>query len=94
MCSVYLYKQGREVDFPINVIQLVTPQKQDKVSTKWKSQVLISSVVVKVKILNGMEKNSTGALINIDQDDGIVKMDADSTLKIISLDRLAKYIPK
>ena len=40
----------------------------------------------------GMEKNSTGALINIDQDDGIVKMDADSTLKIISLDRLAKYI--
>ena len=32
MCSVYLYKQGREVDFPINVIQLVTPQKQDKVS--------------------------------------------------------------
>ena len=24
MCSVYLYKQGREVDFPINVIQLVT----------------------------------------------------------------------
>ena len=47
-----------------------------------------------MKILNGMEKNSTGALINIDQDDGIVKMDADSTLKIISLDRLAKYIPK
>ena len=41
-----------------------------------------------------MEKNSTGALINIDQDDGIVKMDTDSTLKIISLDRLAKYIPK
>ena len=34
-----------------------------------------------------MEKNSTGALINIDQDDGIVKMGADSTLKIISLDR-------
>ena len=33
MCSVYLYKQGREVDFPINVIQLVTPQKQDKVNT-------------------------------------------------------------
>ena len=32
MCSVYLYKQGREVDFPINVIQLVTPQKQDKVN--------------------------------------------------------------
>ena len=42
----------------------------------------------------GMEKNPTGALINIDQDDGIVKMGADSTLKIISLDRLAKYIPK
>ena len=34
MCSVYLYKQGREVDFPINVMQLVTPQKQDKVNTK------------------------------------------------------------
>ncbi|XP_065901538.1 transcription elongation factor SPT5-like [Dysidea avara] len=77
MCSVYLYKQGREVDFPINVIQLVTPQKQDK-----------------VKILNGMGKSSTGSLINIDQDDGIVKMDTDSTLKIISLDKLAKYIPK
>ena len=32
MCSVYLYKQGQEVDFPINAIQLVTPQKQDKVN--------------------------------------------------------------
>ena len=33
MCSVYLYKQRREVDFPINIIQLVTPQKQGKVIT-------------------------------------------------------------
>ena len=33
MCSVYLYKQELEVDFPINDIQLVTPQKQDKVNT-------------------------------------------------------------
>ena len=33
-----------------------------------------------------MGKSSTGSLINIDQDDGIVKMDTDSTLINIDQD--------
>ena len=40
-----------------------------------------------------MEKNSTGALINIGQDDCKVKIDAVSTLKIISLDMIKQISP-
>ena len=41
------------------------------------------------------ENDSTGIrTYNIDEGDGIVKLDADSALKIIALDNLAKYVPK
>ena len=33
-------------------------------------------------------------LINIDEDDGVVKLDSDQSLKIISLNQLAKFVPK
>ena len=64
MCSVYLYKQGREVDFPINVIQLVTPQKQDKVNNpthhkivainhvKYEAEVVVGVTIQTVLFLN------------------------------------------
>ncbi|CAI8005835.1 Transcription elongation factor SPT5 [Geodia barretti] len=48
----------------------------------------------KVKGITGPNKGLIGALINIDEGDGIVKLDADSALKIIALDNLAKYVPK
>ena len=35
-----------------------------------------------------------GTLINIDEGDGIVKLDLDAGLKIISLNQLAKYVPR
>ena len=47
-----------------------------------------------MKGILGPNKGLIGTLINIDEGDGIVKLDADSALKIISLDSLAKYIPK
>ena len=50
--------------------------------------------VIQVKGITGPNKGLIGALINIDEGDGIVKLDADSALKIIALDNLAKYVPR
>ena len=47
-----------------------------------------------VKGIRGPNRDLIGTLINIDEGDGIVKLDADSALKIISLDILGKYVPK
>ncbi len=41
-----------------------------------------------------MSNQGVGTLINIDEEDGIVKLDADSALKIIGLNQLAKYVPR
>ena len=49
---------------------------------------------VQVRGITGPNKGLIGTLINIDEGDGIVKLDADSALKIISLDSLAKYVPR
>ncbi|XP_064385499.1 transcription elongation factor SPT5-like isoform X2 [Halichondria panicea] len=48
----------------------------------------------KVKGITGPNRGYVGTLINIDEGDGIVKLDADSALKIISLNQLAKYVPR
>ena len=47
-----------------------------------------------VKGISGPNRGLIGTLINIDEGDGIVKLDVDSALKIISLDQLAKYVPR
>ena len=47
-----------------------------------------------VKGITGPSRGLIGTLINIDEGDGIVKLDADSALKIISLNQLARYVPK
>ena len=47
-----------------------------------------------VKGISGPNRGLIGTLINIDEGDGIVKLDVDSVLKIISLDQLAKYVPR
>ena len=44
--------------------------------------------------ISGPNHGLVGTLINIDEGDGIVKLDADSALKIISLNILAKYVPR
>lgn len=46
-----------------------------------------------VKGISGQNRGCIGTLINIDEGDGIVKMD-DQSLKIISLDQLAKLVPR
>ncbi len=50
--------------------------------------------VRQVKGITGPNRGYVGTLINIDEGDGIVKLDADSALKIISLNQLAKYVPR
>lgn len=47
-----------------------------------------------MKGIIGPNRGYIGTLINIDEGDGIVKLDADSALKIISLNQLAKYVPR
>ena len=47
-----------------------------------------------VKGISGSNHGMIGTLINIDEGDGIVKLDADAALKIIGLDQLAKYVPR
>ena len=47
-----------------------------------------------VKGITGPSRGLIGTLINIDEGDGIVKLDADSALKIISLNQLARYVAK
>jgi len=47
-----------------------------------------------VKGISGSSYGMIGVLINIDEGDGIVKLDADAALKIISLDQLAKYVAR
>ena len=47
-----------------------------------------------MKGITGSSRGMVGTLINIDEGDGIVKMDADSALKIISLEELAKFVPR
>lgn len=48
----------------------------------------------KVKCISGYEKGITGTLINIDEGDGVVKLDSDQSLKIIVLEQLAKLVSK
>lgn len=48
---------------------------------------------IQVKGISGSSHGMIGTLINIDEGDGIVKLDADAALKIIGLDQLAKYVP-
>ena len=50
--------------------------------------------IEEVKGSTGPSRGLIGTLINIDEGDGIVKLDADSALKIISLNQLARYVPK
>ena len=50
--------------------------------------------VLQVKGISGSSYGMVGILINIDEGDGIVKLDADAALKIISLDQLAKYVSR
>ncbi len=47
-----------------------------------------------MKGISGSNRGMIGTLINIDEGDGIVKLDADAALKIIGLDQLAKYVPR
>lgn len=47
-----------------------------------------------VKGISGPNRGLIGTLINIDEGDGIVKLDVDSALKIIRLDQLAKYVSR
>lgn len=47
-----------------------------------------------MKGIAGTNRGMIGTLINIDEGDGIVKLDADSALKIISLNQLAKYVQR
>ena len=47
-----------------------------------------------VKGIMGPNRGLIGQLINIDEGDGIVKLDADAALKIISLNQLAKHVPR
>ena len=54
----------------------------------------LSLTHTQVKGIRGPNRDLIGTLINIDEGDGIVKLDADSALKIISLDILGKYIQK
>ena len=56
--------------------------------------VCVTCTMLQVKGITGPNKGLIGALINIDEGDGIVKLDADSALKIIALDNLAKYVPR
>ena len=49
---------------------------------------------IQVKGITGPNRGLIGTLINIDEGDGIVKLDADAALKIISLNQLAKYVPR
>ena len=45
-----------------------------------------------MKGISGVNKGEVGTLINIDEGDGIVKLDSDH-LKIISLEQLGKFVP-
>ena len=47
-----------------------------------------------VRVMDGSNKGLSGTLINIDEGDGIVKVDADSSLKIIALSSLGKLVPR
>lgn len=48
-----------------------------------------------MKVITGEDRESTGVLINIDGEDGIVKMDlGHSNIKILSLNSLAKLHEK
>ena len=51
-------------------------------------------ILQQVKGITGPSRGLIGTLINIDEGDGIVKLDADSALKIISLNQLARYVAK
>ncbi|XP_031557165.1 transcription elongation factor SPT5-like [Actinia tenebrosa] len=48
------------------------------------------SKLEKVKVITGDDRECTGTLINIDNDDGIIKMDKTEQLKILPLKYLAK----
>ena len=109
MAGVYLYDDGQEIDVPCRYVEPVPPSKYDKVrqlyscngrvvSSIWNNLGLKVRMHVythtQVKGIAGPNRGLIGTLINIDEGDGIVKLDADSALKIIGLDQLAKYVPR
>ena len=49
---------------------------------------------LQVRVIDGSNKGLSGTLINIDEGDGIVKVDVDSSLKIIALSSLGKLVPR
>ena len=55
---------------------------------------IIHAYFSQVKCISGYEKGITGTLINIDEGDGVVKLDSDQSLKIIVLEQLAKLVSK
>ncbi|XP_038052973.1 transcription elongation factor SPT5-like [Patiria miniata] len=74
MCSVYLPDEERVVNVESNHLEPVIPAKMDRVKV----------------IDGGDDRDQTGVLISIDNDDGIVKMDGPSDFKILNLRVLAK----
>ena len=54
----------------------------------------VGHLLLQVKGISGPNRGLIGTLINIDEGDGIVKLDVDAALKIIRLDQLAKYVPR
>jgi transcription elongation factor SPT5 len=74
MCSVYLHEEEQEVTLPADCLGRIAPSKQDK-----------------VKVVGGnCDRGCIGNLINIDGEDGIVKITATEQLRILPLQFLAK----
>lgn len=98
--SVYLYDDGQDVDIPTTFLTHVPPMKGDKVMGEedGEERVLdlfslsLSSPSLQVKCIRGAHAGNAGVLMNIDEGDGIVKLDSDGSLKIITLNELAKLV--
>ncbi|XP_062504136.1 transcription elongation factor SPT5-like [Corticium candelabrum] len=74
MCAIYLYEEEQDVTLPVDCLGRVAPAKQDK-----------------VKVVGGnCDRGCIGSLINIDGEDGIVKITATEQLRILPLQYLAK----
>ena len=93
MCSVFLPKEDRVVSIPSINLEPVQAQPNDMVIVIIKIYIKITgffSIIVKVKVISGDEREKVGRLLSIDRGTCLVEVRGDNEVRMFPLHQLSK----
>mgnify|MGYP006905827900 CR=1 FL=1 len=95
MCSVFLPDEDRTVSIAAEHLQPVQPSRGDRVKVIMGKSYFKNDAVEQVVecfdfIFTGEDRDSTGSLLSIDSQEGVVKLDQNGDVKMLQLKFLCK----